>query len=376
MKPGLPRAATPFIDFTQQLRAAGFAVSSEQTQTFIEAVGLLGPRSIQDIYRAANAVLAPRQERIGEFDALFRKVFLGQTLAASVDGDDEDEVEAFDERDGHDEILEADDINEVGEIATAAETLSTRRFAALDDDAALARLRRHGARLLPQRRTLRHRAARRGTHWDMRRTLRDAVRRDGEVLEIPRRARTLRQRRIVLLIDVSGSMKTQTEIALRFAHTLARTADRLETFTLGTRLTRVSRALRHPREDRALAAAASIVADIDGGTRLGDALEAFLAVPRFAGFTRGALVVVVSDGLERGEHEAMRRAVERLSKLAWHLGWLTPLAADQTFAPRTEALSAVLPYLDGLASGADAAALCHYVCHVRAGKIPDARSAA
>jgi uncharacterized protein with von Willebrand factor type A (vWA) domain len=180
-------------------------------------------------------------------------------------------------------------------------------------------------------------------------------------VELPRLSRRPRQRRIVLLIDVSGSMKEGTDAHLRFAHALARAGSRVEIFTLGTRLTRVSRALKVRNREQALAMASTIVADWDGGTRLGDALEAFLSVPRFAGFARGAVVLVLSDGLERGDHAAMTRAVEHLSRLAWRLVWLTPLGGAPGFRPETAAMQSVLPYLDALKDASSLAALCEEV---------------
>ena len=133
---------------------------------------------------------------------------------------------------------------------------------------------------------------------------------------------------MLLLIDVSGSMKARTEDNLRLAHALTQARRRVEVFTFGTRLTRVTRPMRLKRREQALAAAAQMVSDWDGGTRIGDALKAFLAVPRFAGYARGAVVLIVSDGLERGDPAAMRDAVAKLSRRAWRLSWLTPLAAD------------------------------------------------
>ncbi len=355
----LPRAAQPFIEFAGLLRASGFAVAPEQTESFITAIGLLGPKSMQDIYRSASATLAPAPERREEFDALFRMVFLGQTLAAQASaGDDEEELQAFDDRDGAMEPPEAEDIHESGAEAVRSEMLSVRQFAALDEAAALRRLRRRAPRDLPRRRSRRLVAAKSGNRIDMRRALREAVKRDGEVVQLPALARKARQRRVLLLIDISGSMKAQTDTYLRFAHALARSTERLEVFTVGTRLTRVTRALRHANQEQALDVASTLVADWDGGTRLGDALAAFLAVPRFASFARGALVVVLSDGLERGDPSAMTDAVERLSRHAWSILWLTPLAGDAAYIPQTEALQAVMPFIDRLGDGSTAPGLC------------------
>ena len=359
----LPGAIQPFIDFAGILRANNFSVAPEQTRLFIEAVGILGPRTMQDIYQSALATLAPPIERREDFNALYRLIFLGHTLAGSDADklDDDDELQAFDERDGSMDTPEADEINEVGEQATAAEKLSMREFASMTDDAALRHFERLAPARLPRRKTYRRRGARKGDRWDLRRSLRDAVKRDGEVLQIPRLVRKNRQRRIVLLIDISGSMKEHTEAYLRFAHALSRSSERVEVFTLGTRLTRVSRALKIRDREQALATASTLVADWDGGTRLGDALHAFLSIPRFAGFTRGALVVMLSDGLERGDHSSMTQSVERLARMVWQLIWLTPLVNDARYVPQTDAMISVLPHLDALGNGATAAHVCAHL---------------
>ncbi len=356
----LPRALAPFVRFAGLLRANGFAVAPEQTQAFIAAVGLLGPRSMADVHRAAVPTLAPPPERRDEFDALFRLLFHGQTLAAPADADPEDDedLQVLDAQDGATEPPEADDEEEVGGEATAMERLMLRRFDDEDPRATLQRFARDAPGALPRQRSFRRRAGKTGDRWNMSRLLRDAVRRDGEVLSLPKLARKTRQRRILLLIDVSGSMKAQTDDAMSLAHSLTRAAERAEVFTLGTRLTRVTRALRLRHRGQALGATVSLVTDWDGGTRLGDALDAFLHVPRFAAFTRGALVVIVSDGLERGDPAVLVAALRKMATLAWRIAWLTPLAADAGYTPQTAALRAVLPSLDHLGNGAGLRPLC------------------
>ncbi len=217
---------------------------------------------------------------------------------------------------------------------------------------------------LPRRPGHRRMRARRGEYFDTRRTLREAVRNDGDVMQLRRLKRRMRQRRILLLIDVSGSMKERTEQHLRIAHALAHAVERIEVFTFGTRLTRVTRAMRLQNREQALAATSNIVSDWDGGTRIGDALRAFLSVPRFAGYSRGAVVLILSDGLERGDPAAMREAVTRLSRLAWRVSWLTPLAADPNFTPQTEGLKAILPLVDDLVDGSSVGAVCAHVLNL------------
>jgi uncharacterized protein with von Willebrand factor type A (vWA) domain len=143
-------------------------------------------------------------------------------------------------------------------------------------------------------------------------------------------------------------------------------ATQVEVFTFGTRLTRVTRALRVRRREQALSAAANAVSDWDGGTRIGDALQAFLAVPRFAGYARGAAVLVISDGLERGDVVAMRDAVARLSRRAWRLDWLTPLATGRAFTPQTAGLLAIRPLVDEMADGGSSAAIVTHILSLSA----------
>jgi uncharacterized protein with von Willebrand factor type A (vWA) domain len=358
----LPRAARPFVTFPALLRANGFAVAPEQTSAFLAAIGLLGPKSIGDIRRAAHATLGPPPERRAAFDALFGAHFLGELEEGEALGEpDHETVRVQEDRAGGAEPLVSDEVNEAGQEATAVEALSARQFGLQSDADALRAFARAAPARLPRRPGYRRMRARRGESFDTQRTLREAVRNDGDVMQLRRRKRRLRQRRILLLIDVSGSMKERTEAHLRIAHALAHAVERIEVFTFGTRLTRITRAMRLKNRAQALAATATIVSDWDGGTRIGDALQAFLAVPRFAGYARSAAVLILSDGLERGDPAAMRDAVTRLSRLAWRVSWLSPLATNAKFTPQTEALKAIMPFLDDLADGSSVVAVCAHV---------------
>jgi len=356
-----PRAARPFLAFVGLLRANGFSVAPDQTMTFLSAISLLGPRDPEDIRQAGLATLAPPRERHAAFNLLFRVHFLGEEAGLSGNGEDEEVVRVQEEGRGEDEPPEADKVNETGEAATRAEALSQRRFAPGGVAEALRRLAREARRRLPRRRSFRRMRARRGAVVDLRRTLRDAARTDGEVIRLSRLKRRPRPRKLLLLIDVSGSMKARTEENLRLAHALAQASPRMEVFTFGTRLTRLTRPMRLKRREQALAGAAQIVSDFDGGTRIGDALQAFLAVPRFAGYARGAAVLIVSDGLERGDPLTLSAAAAKLSRRAWRLSWLTPLAADKNFTPRTEALIAVSPFVDDMVPGGSTAAIVDHL---------------
>ena len=357
-----------FVDFTALLRRAGFAVAPEQTMAWLAAIDVLGPREIADIRRAARATLAPPPERLAEFDALFDAHFLGLSDAAEIaEPSEEAPLHAVDDAGAGPEPIFGDETHESGAKATAAERLAARSFVASEDET----LRRFASAFpvrAPRRRGYRWRAARSGSA-DVRRMVRDAKRNAGEFVRLRRRKRRARQRRIVVLIDVSGSMKERTQAHLSFAHALVRAAETAEVFTIGTRLTRITRALRRRERAQALAAAALVVSDWDGGTRIGEALNAFLAIPRFAALARGASLIVLSDGLERGDPTAMTEAVARLSRIAWRTIWLTPLAAEPGFAPRTAALSAARPYLDELGDGSSLQCICAHVLDLATTKV-------
>ena len=357
----LPRAARVFVSFVALLRVNGFAVAPEQTTAFLAAIELLGPRSMEAIRLAGLATLAPPPERRATYDRLFDIHFLGSEAIDHAGAEDEEVVRLQEEGRGEDETLLADEANESGLVAARAEALVERRFAASATGDALRKLSREAPARLPRRRGHRRMRARRGPWADLRRTLRESVRNDGEVLRLGRLKRRARPRKVLLLIDVSGSMKGRTDDNMKLAHALSHAAPNVEVFTFGTRLTRVTRALRLKRREQALSAAAHLVSDWDGGTRIGDALQAFLAVPRFGSYARGAAVVIVSDGLERGDPSALRDAVAKLSRRAWRLSWLTPLAAGPGFQPQTEALIAIRRFVDDLVDGGSTAAIVSHV---------------
>ncbi|MHB0772431.1 vWA domain-containing protein [Bradyrhizobium sp. 5.13L] len=358
----LPRAARVFVAFVALLRANGFAVAPEQTTAFLAAIELLGPRSLTDIRHAALATLAPPPERRATFDRLFDLHFRGsEAIASSDEGEDDETVRLQEEGRGDAEPLYSDEASESGLTATRTEALVERRFAVASTTDALRRLGREASRRLPKRRGHRRLRARRGPFADLRRTLRDSIRSDGEILRLGHLKRRQRPRKILLLIDVSGSMKTRTEENMKLAHALVQAAPNVEVFTFGTRLTRVTRPLRLKRREQALNAAAHLVSDWDGGTRIGDALQAFLAVPRFGSYARGAAVIIVSDGLERGEPDALRDAVARLSRRAWRLSWLTPLATSPAFRPQTEALMTIERFVDDIVDGGSSVSIVAHI---------------
>lgn len=359
--PPLPRAAAPFLSFGRLLRRYGFAVAPEQTQSFMAAVTLLGPRSMQDILEAALATLAPPPERRDAFLALFRSHFHGDPAALLVAANAEDDVRVKDDGDARERQAATLQERTGGALASAAEQLGVRDFAADGELAALLSIRRALATSLPVRRTFRSVGTRSRGQFDVRRSLRGIVQADGDVPRPLLRRRLSVPRKLLLLIDVSGSMKLQTTDYLTTAHAVVQSAAKAEVFTFGTRLTRITPSLRIRARGQALAHAADQVEDWDGGTRFGPTLLAFLAVPRFAAFACGAAIVILSDALERGDHAAMEMAIRRLSARAFRLSLCTPLAGDPRFRPETAALRAIVPMLDDLVDGSSIARLTDFI---------------
>lgn len=209
----------------------------------------------------------------------------------------------------------------------------------------------------PTRPALRMRPARRG-RLDARRTLRALLANGGEPVRLRRHRRATRPRGVVLLVDVSGSMGPYADALLRFAHVLTRRAPAVtESFTLGTRMTRVSRQLRLRDPEAALAAAARAVPDYAGGTRLGEGLRAFTDRWGQRGTARRAVVVVFSDGWERGDPALLAEQVARLSRLAHAVLWVNPHAGGADYRPVQSGIAAVLPHVDRLVAGHSLAAL-------------------
>ncbi|TPI53953.1 VWA domain-containing protein [Mesorhizobium sp. B2-3-6] len=354
----LPRAATPLLSFARLLRRYGFAIAPEQVSRFMQAVTLLGPRSMADIREAALATLAPPPDRRDEFEAHFQSHFYGNASAV-IEGDADEETRIKDDGGADDERIEAEQKQEGGELSSALEQLSSRDFQR--DDDSLTAFRRKLSSALPARRSFRTVRTHSRGKLDLRRSLREIVGADGDVPSPLLRRRQTVPRKLLLLIDVSGSMKLHTADYLKLAHAAVQGADRAEIFTFGTRLTRITSALRIRDRDQALARAAAQVDDWDGGTRMGPTLLAFLSVPRFSSFTRGAAVVILSDALERGDHAELEIAMRRLSARAFRLSLATPLAGDPRFQPATAALRAILPDLDDLVDGSSLAGLTDFI---------------
>jgi uncharacterized protein len=250
-----------------------------------------------------------------------------------------------------------------GLVASERERLRRRRFDAATEDelAAIDRLLGRLRVAVPHRTSRRRRPGRSG-ELDLGRTLERAMGTDGELLDRAWQRRRTAPRRLVVLLDVSGSMAPYARALLRFAVAARRTADRdathrVEVFAFATRLTRLSDELAARDPDAAIAAAAARVVDWDGGTRIGASLEELVRVWGRRGALRGAVVVVCSDGLERGDPDQLGAAVARLRRACHRIVWVNPLAGDPRFEPSQRGMAAALPWVDVFLPGHDLASL-------------------
>jgi uncharacterized protein with von Willebrand factor type A (vWA) domain len=356
--PAVESARDHLHGFLRALEDAGVAIASPKKADFLVSLVASPPDDVGGLYWRARVTLVGRPEDFDAFDAVFAAYFAGGPLVveeeaeappdeggetAAPQGGDEGALDTLEPREGS------------GQAASPLDLVHTRRFAPASDRARdeLRELSGALAAVLPQIAARRSVRARRGRVLDIRRVLAAANRSGGEIVSFAWRRRPPRPRRVLVLIDVSGSCKASSPDLLRFAHAVVRATDRAEAFTFGTRLTRVTRELDTPDVDAALEGLSACVLDADGGTRIGVALAQFLSNSRYVALARGALVIVLSDGLERGDPALMAGATRRLARLAHRLVWWSPLACDPAYRPVTRGMRAVLGDLDALGGARD-----------------------
>jgi uncharacterized protein len=365
-EPGRAPLVGVLVRFARELRAAGLAVGSGDILDFCSAMRPLDASDLLDLYWAGRATLVTRRDAIPVYDQVFRRFFLGGgdpvrevlTLRAQVTSEAGAvlEVPATEPaEDGQQEEQAA-----LGLMASDAEALRHKSFAACTPEE-LAAVRRIMARIRvtpPRRRTRRTRRAPSGRSPDLRRTARESMRMHGEPAELFWRRRRVRLRPLILILDVSGSMADYSRNLLQFAYSAKRAADRVEVFCFGTRLTRITRELDHRRPDDALERAARTVFDWEGGTRIGASLDAFVRDWGRRGLCRGGIVVICSDGLDRGDPEVLARAMERLARLSHKVVWMNPHKGDNPdFRPSTLGMIVAAPHIDLTLSGHDLSSL-------------------
>ena len=349
------------VGFATALRHAGIHITADRVQGFLTAAATARADDPGGLYWAGRATLCSDPEDFPAYDQAFEAWFSGQAATATP-APDRPRVSvqqaALVETDGTEAGSRDGETDPIAALASTAEVLRHRDVAELDpaERAALARMFGRLTLRRPMRRSSRRRPGPRG-ELDLRRMLREEIRRAGVPGPARYRRRGTRPRRIVLLIDVSGSMAPYADSLLRLAHRVLSLAPRrTEVFTLGTRLTRVTRPLSHRDPDTALIEAGETVPDWSGGTRLGESLRAFLDRWGQRGMARGAVVVVFSDGWERGDCSSLAEQTARLARLSHRVIWSNPHRGKPGYEPVQAGIAAVLPHVDHLVAGHSLAA--------------------
>lgn len=351
-------AADHVRGFLRDLREQGLPVPVGKQRDFLAAMAAVPPRDVRHLYWIARSTLTTSLPDAEVLDPVFAHWFGGAAAEpepSEVDIPGEQERQRPDSGDGE----PPDQVVREGTGRTASWSTMDRRacFAPATDAErhVLSLLHKAVPAAVPMIRSQRRRPARRGDRLDVRKVHREAWRTGGEVISLRWRRHPRRQRPVLVLIDVSGSMSQHSPAYLRFAHAVVGACDRAEVFTFGTRLTHVTAALRARDVDAALSGLAEVVRDADAGTRIGPSLQGFLANTRHLRMARGALVLVLSDGLERGDCAPLAKAVHRLLLLGHRLVWWSPLACDPAYRPVTRGMAAVVGHLDALAGVGDLA---------------------
>ncbi len=347
---------TTLVGFARVLRAAGVAAAPDRLHQTITAVGHLDVCRRADVYWAGRLTLCAGPDDLDRYDRAFAAYFSGEvapgvqsmpsvrtlrpvalpgTAGATSSPGSPDQLPAATASER--EVLRHRDLAGL----SGAEREVVRRLVALLDPVGETRVSR------------RHRPASHGALAGVDRpaTMRTLLQHGGEPVRLSFRRRAPRPRRLVLLIDVSGSMATYADPYLRFAHAAARRRPGTEVFTIGTRLTRVTREMRSRDPGVALLAVSGAVPDWSGGTRLGELMKAFLDRWGQRGVARGAVVVVASDGWERGDASLLGEQMARLGRLAHRVVWVNPHRGRPGYAPMAAGMAAALPHVDDFVDG-------------------------
>jgi uncharacterized protein len=351
-----------FVRFGRALRAAGLGVSTSQLEACLRAFQWLDISSRSDVYHAARATLLTRYEDLALFDRIFAEVGLGtgerrsrgqkMPLAPRHRRGAEPPALAMLLAEKARASDPARDVRDRSLAQSEDEALRRKDFAMMTENEleALRRLFERQSWAFAQRISRRKLARRSGRELDLRRVPARAARTLGAVLELPRRAPKIKQRPLVILADVSGSMELYTRVLLEFMHVLGRRLTRVETFVFATRLTRITSELALQNVDHALDQVSDTVVDFASGTRIADSLHAFNV--EWAGrlLGRGAVVIIVSDGWERGSAALLKKEMRILRERCYRLIWLNPRLGQPQYLPLVEGMAAALAHVDDFLS--------------------------
>ena len=365
--PGAGPFVEMLVEFCSDLRSEGLMIGSGELITYCAATALLDPGDLLDLYWAGRTTLLSKRDQIPVYDRVFRRFFLGYDprvpervrktwQRSQIENESVIEIPATEPGvSGHDE-----EGAKLGLNASDIELWRHKSFPACTEDelTALRRIIDRMRLIPPRRRSRRTRPSPRMDRPDLRRTVRTTMRQHGEPSELYWRHRKRKLRPLVLILDVSGSMSDYSRNLLQFAYSARRASTRVEVFCFGTRLTRITPALERRRPDEALDRAARTVFDWEGGTRIGESIETFVKQWGRRGMSRGAIVVICSDGLDRGDPSVLEKAMERLSLLSHKIVWVNPhIGTGSDLRPNTLGMIVAEPYIDLLMSGRDLAGL-------------------
>jgi len=344
---------------SRRLHDAGLPITPARAADFACSLTLVRPLTRRRLYWTARAVFVSDPAQVKAFDAVFFSVFGGRVEGEDLELDDPQTVASPLDSLSSSPPSERDEDEEPAEVevplavASDDELLRRKSFDALEPHE-LAQLYQLMSRLelaTPLRHTRRYEKGRYGERIDLRRTLRASLRTGGEPIRLARRHRRVARRRLVLLCDISGSMEPYARAYLQFLTCAAGSGPHAEAFVFATRLTRLTRALASRHPERAIQRAAAAAPDWSSGTRIGEALREFNDRHGRRGMARGAVVVILSDGWERGDPILVGREMERLARLAHRIVWVNPRVGAGGFSVQSGGMVAALPHCDALVSG-------------------------
>jgi uncharacterized protein len=347
------------VTFGRVLREAGLEVGPGRIQDALRGLDAVTLERSDDVYWTLRQTLVSRREDLDAFDRAFHAWFLRAPVAPRPRPVEKAPKAERRKGGAPGSGLEV----EGGEVEHGGwsedELLRSRDFAGMTHEEFLRarRLIREVAVGRPRRRTRRLQPDPRGELLHLRRMVRASLATGGDTVERAFRSRGEAPRRLVLLLDVSGSMEAYARALLLYLHAARGSGRGVETFVFGTRLTRLTRALASRDPDVALAAAAKEVVDWSGGTRIGASLKRYNDEWGRRTLSRGAVVVILSDGCERGDPALVAGEMRRLAKQAFAVVWVNPLKGDPRYEPLAGGMRAASPYVDRLVSGHDVASL-------------------
>ena len=346
------------VAFCRILRGAGLEVPISKVTTFVEALGRVGLEEKLPVYWAARCTLLSNPGEVDAFNRAFEVFWERKALSRLEIAVPSVSVSLATDAGEDDSDINGDNDGNAGPIIqlrySPVETLREKDFAECTA-AELNELRKLMGSLRLGSTTRASRRRVRSKHQtqipDMRRTIRRAVSLGGEPIERKFLRRDRRPRRLILLVDVSGSMEPYARALIRFAHATVVGRTRVEAFAIGTRLTRVTRELSSLDPDAALDAASDAVSDWSGGTRLGSTIRDFNDQWGIRGMARGAIVVILSDGWDRGDPQILSEQMERLHRVSFRQIWVNPLKHTPGYAPLAKGMAAALPHTDQFIEG-------------------------